>query len=152
MILKTKEATLCQPSGSLGEQKGITLIETLVLMMVVVVLVVSVYIGVVFAEKQLLLNYRDRVATLLVAGELDMEYYRHSKSKPFELQANRTYVLDDLDNKTKLKGTMSIKLNRAQESSNEKVLDYIYLEATLKWLDTVSNKERFVRMREDYFI
>ena len=66
----------------LRAQGGFTLVEALVLTLVIVVLVVSVYIGVVFAEKQLLVNYRDRVATLLVAGELEMEYYRSSRRRP----------------------------------------------------------------------
>lgn len=152
MIKSGVDRPSCRPDELLRKQSGMTLIESLVLMLVVVILIVSVYIGVVFAEKQLLINYRDRVATLLVSGELDMEYYRHSRSKPFELQTNRTYVLDDLDGAKKLKGLMTIKMTRAQESSNEKQLDYIYLEATLKWVDTISNKERFIRMREDYFI
>jgi prepilin-type N-terminal cleavage/methylation domain-containing protein len=136
----------------LRRQSGVTLIESMAVMLVIVLLIVSIYIGVVYAEKQLLTNYRDRAATLLITGELEMEYYRHSHNKPFELQVNKQYVLDDLDPEHILKGFMTIEIKSANESSNEQLLSYVYLEGTFKWLDTTSNKERFIRMREDYFI
>lgn len=136
----------------LHRQSGITLLEALVLMLVIVILVVSVYIGIVYAEKQLLTNYRDRVATLLVAGELEMEYYRHSRNQPFELQVNRQYVLDQLDRDHVLNAYMTIERKSAQESSNQQLLNFQYLEATLKWIDPANNKERYIKMREDYFI
>lgn len=133
-------------------QSGITLIETLVLMLVIVVLVVSVYIGIVYAERQLLTNYRYRAATLLVVGELEMEYYRHSRSKPFELQRGREYVLDDRDPEHILRGNMTVEIRSGQESSNEQLLNFKYLEATLSWQDPVTEETRYIRMREDYFL
>ena len=129
----------------LRAQGGFTLVEALVLTLVIVVLVVSVYIGVVFAEKQLLVNYRDRVATLL------MEYYRSSRRRPFELQQAREYVLDDIGKSETLKGRMTIELKYGEESSNEQVIKYQILEATFRWMDTTTKKERYIRMREDYF-
>ncbi len=135
----------------LRRQSGFTLLEALVLMLVIVVLVISVYIGVVYAEKQLLTNYRDRVATMLIAGELEMEYYRHTRSKPFELQTNRQYVLDDRDPEHVLWAYMTIQRSVAQESSNEQLLNFVILEGTLKWTDPATQKERMIKMREDYF-
>lgn len=137
--------------GLLRAQGGFTLVEALVLTLVIVILVVSVYIGVVYAEKQLLVNYRDRVATLLVAGELEMEYYRSSRRRPFELQQAREYVLDDIGKSETLKGRMTIELKHGEESSNEQVIKYQILEATFRWMDTTTKKERYIRMREDYF-
>ena len=136
----------------LQEQKGMTLLEVLAVMVIIVVMVLAIYIGIVYAEKQLLINYRDRVATLLVTGELEMEYYRHVHDKPFELQVNREYIIDDRDPNHILVGYMTIEQKTAQESSNEQLLNYIYLEATLRWIDPDTKKERFSRMREDYFI
>lgn len=137
--------------GLLRAQGGFTLMEALVLTLVIVILVVSVYIGVVYAEKQLLVNYRDRVATLLVAGELEMEYYRSSRKRPFELQKGREYVLDDIGKSEALIGYMTIELKHGEESSNEQQIKYQILEATLRWVDTTTKKERYIRMREDYF-
>jgi type II secretory pathway pseudopilin PulG len=141
-----------QSFALLRRQSGITLLETLAVMVVIVVMILTIYIGVVYAEKQLLTNYRDRVATLLITGELEMEYYRHSRTRPFQLQVNREYVLDDLDPDHVLKGYMTIERRTGQESSNEQLLDFIYLEATFRWTDPGSRKTRYIRMREDYFI
>ncbi len=133
-------------------QSGITLIETLVLMLVIVILVISVYIGIIYAERQLLANYRYRAATLLVVGELEMEYYRHSRSKPFELQLGREYVLDDRDPEYILRGNMTVEVKSGLESSNEQLLNFKYLEATLSWKDPLNEETRYIRMREDYFL
>ncbi|MFO8145037.1 MAG: hypothetical protein R6T89_04860 [Candidatus Syntrophosphaera sp.] len=133
-------------------QSGITLIETLVLMLVIVVLLVSIYIGIIYAERQLLANYRNRAATLLVVGELEMEYYRHSRSKPFELQLSREFVLDDRDPENIVFGSMTVERKTGLESSNEQLLNFQYLEATLSWKDPVTEETRFIRMREDYFL
>jgi prepilin-type N-terminal cleavage/methylation domain-containing protein len=141
-----------KPFEPLRNQSGMTLLEVIVVMLVIVVLVVSIYIGIVYAEKTLLTNYRDRVATLLLAGELEMEYYRHTKYKPFELQVHKQYVLDDLNPDHILWAYMTIQLKNLQESSNSQLLYYKSLEATLRWFDPASNKERYITMREDYFI
>lgn len=97
-----------KPLGLLSRQSGITILETMAVMTVVVVTVLAIYIGVVYAERQLLTNYRDRVATLLITGELEMEYYRHTRSKPFELQLNKQYILDDTNPEHVLCGNMTV--------------------------------------------
>lgn len=139
------------PQDCARNQQGFTLIEALVLMAVIVILVVSVYIGVVYAEKTLVTNYRDRVASLLIAGELEMEYYRFSRSRPFLLQQGTEFVIDEMDKGKLLKGRMYVDLKRDKETSNERLLDYVYLVATLVWKDPLTKKDRYVRMREDYF-
>lgn len=151
MMSGSTRARNIQAPGLIRRQSGITLLEALVLMLVIVILVVTIYIGIVYAEKQLLTNYRDRVATLLVAGELEMEYYRRTNNKPFELQVNRQYILDDLDPEHRIWGYMTVEQKSGQESSNQQLLNFVYLEATLKWIDPGSRNERFIRMREDYF-
>lgn len=152
MMNPAREAQTGGSFSLLRKQRGITLIEALVLVMVIVVLVLSIYIGVVYAEKQLLTNYRDRVAMLIVAGELEMEYYRHSRSQPFSLPKNVEVVIDDLNPEVILTGRLSIDLKRAQESSNQQLLDFLYLEGTVVWRDPYTKENRFIRMREDYFI
>lgn len=141
-----------EPPGLLARQSGITLLETLAVVAVIAVMIITIYIGVVYAEKQLLTNYRDRVATLLLTGELDMEYYRHSRSKPFELQVNKEYIIDDHNPNFILRGNMTIVSRNAQESSNEQLLNFIYLDAGLTWTDPGSQKPRKITMREDYFL
>lgn len=141
-----------KPSNLLSRQSGITLVEVLVLVAVLAVSTLTIYIGIGYADKMITRNYRDRVATLLVSGELEMEYYRHSRSKPFELQVNKLYVMDDHDPDHVLTGKMTVERKTAQESSNEQLLSFVYLEATLRWTDPSTRSERLIRMREDYFI
>ena len=151
--MKVQESsTAVEPFGLLRRQSGFTLIESLVLVVVIVVLVLSVYIGVIYAERQLLQDYRDRVATLLVTGELEMEYYRHSRSKPFELQVNKEYVIDDSNPNHILRGKMTITQVAAQETSNQQLLNFVYLNAVMRWIDPSNQKERTISMREDYFM
>lgn len=138
--------------GILKDDSGLTLIEVIVLMAVMVVLFLSIYIGVVYAEKTLLNNYRDRVATLLITGELEMEYYRHTHSRPFQLQQGTEYVIDELARGKQLKGRMYITMTRGAESSNERMLNFVSLTGTLVWKDPSTKKDRYIRMREDYFI
>ncbi len=128
------------------------MIEVLVLVVVMVVLFLSVYIGVIYAENTILNNYRDRVATLLISGELEMEYFRHTRSRPFQLQQGTEYVIDELARGRQLKGRMYVSLTRGVESSNERMLNFITLTGTLTWLDPATKKNRYIRMREDYFI
>lgn len=146
------ELSTVKPLGLLSRQSGITLLETLAVVAVLAVMIVTVYIGIVYAERQLLTNYRDRVATLLVTGELEMEYYRHSRSKPFELQVNKQYVLDDNNPDRVVRGNMTIVSRNAQETSNEQLLKFVYLDASMTWNDPGSSKQRKITMREDYFI
>lgn len=141
-----------KPFEFISRPSGLTLIEALVLVLVIVILVISIYIGVVFAEKQLVTNYRDRVATLLVTGELEMEYYRRTRNQPFLLHNGTEFVIDELGKNKVLTGRMTIELRRGQESSNEQLLDFVYLVATLTWRDPFTKEQRYIRMREDYFI
>ncbi len=138
--------------AGLQGQRGITLIEALVLVLVIVILVVSIYIGVIYAEKQLLTNYRDRVATLVLSGELEMEYYRRSRNQQFELQVNRPYVLDYIGKDRVLTGYVTIEHRNGQEASNEQLLSFESLIATMIWRDPYTEKERNIKLREDYFL
>jgi len=80
----------------IGNESGMTLIEVLVTSLVILFTVISIYIGVVFAEKQLIRNYRDRVATLLASGEMEWQYYRQRAFNAFDLFGERQVVIDHL--------------------------------------------------------
>ncbi len=140
------------PLGILRDSSGLTLIEVLILALVMVVLFVSIHIGVTYAEKTIVQNYRDRVATLLISGELEMEYYRHTRSRPFQLQRGTEFVIDDLSRGKQLKGRMTVTATRGQESSNERLLNYVTLTGTLVWRDPATKKDRYIRLKEDYYI
>lgn len=135
----------------LRQARGFTLIEALVLVVVIVILIISLYIGLIYAEKTLATNYRDRVVTLLLAGELEMEYYRHSRSWAFQLQNAQEYVIQEFDRGRVLRGRMTITAQSGMEISNQHSLNYVSLVATMVWKDPVTKLDRVIRMREDYF-
>jgi len=135
----------------LRQARGFTMIEALVLVVVIVILMVSLYIGIVYAEKTLATNYRDRVVTLLLAGELEMEYYRHTRGHSFELQSGREYVIQEFERGRPLKGRLTVSALSGMETSNQRTLNFVALTATMTWTDPVSKQPRILRMREDYF-
>ena len=61
---------IANPMTILRQARGFTLIEALVLVVVLVILITSLYIGIIYAEKTLANNYRDRVVMQLLAGHL----------------------------------------------------------------------------------
>ena len=145
------EAKSSGPMTILRQNRGFTLIEALVLVLVIVILVVSLYIGIVYAEKTLATNYRDRVVTLLLAGELEMEYFRHSRGYPFQLQTGKEYVIQEFGRGQVLRGRMTISAESGAEISNQRPLNFVALTATMTWIDPVTKQSRVLRMREDYF-
>lgn len=143
--------TPARPMNILRQARGFTLIEALVLVLVIVILIISLYIGIIYAEKTLATNYRDRVVMLLLSGEMEMEYYRHSRSWPFQLQNAQEYVIQTLDDGHTIVGRMTISAHSGMEVSNMHTLNYVSLTATMTWRDPVTKQERTIRMREDYF-
>ncbi len=139
------------PMTILRQARGFTLIEALVLVVVCVILIVSLYIGITYAEKTLATNYRDRVVTLLLAGELEMEYYRKATSQPFQLQNGVEYVIQERDKGRPITGRMTVIAQSGMEASNQRPLRFVALTATMTWVDPSTQKNRTLRMREDYF-
>ena len=140
-----------QARGILRGQDGFTLIEILISTLVLVAAIVTIYIGVVYAEQQLLNNYRDRVASLLASGELEMQNFYFKRSNGFRMHSGKDVVIDVLPRNKVLNGRLSIDRKRDTEFSGGSLLEYQYLLVTVKWIDPKSGKERYVTMREDYY-
>ncbi len=139
------------PMTILRQARGFTLIEALVLVLVIVVLVTSLYIGIIYAEKTLATNYRDRVVTLLLVGQLELEYYRKENGQPFQLQNNREYVIQELDKGRPITGKMTITARVGNDVSNDRSLQFTALTATMTWKDPSTKQVRTLSMREDFF-
>ena len=139
------------PMTILRQDRGFTLIEALVLVVVMVILFLSLYIGIIYAEKTLATNYRDRVVMLLLTGELEMEYYRHANGRPFQLQYAQDYVIDELGKGKTVRGKMTITAQSGREISNLHNLEFVAVTAAMSWIDPITKQQRIIRMREDYF-
>lgn len=143
--------SLASPMTILRQARGFTLIEALVLVLVVVILVTSLYIGIIYAEKSLATNYRDRVVTLLLVGELEMEYYRHENGQPFLLVNNKDYIIQELDRGRPITGKMTVSARVGTDVTNDRAIPYTALTATMTWKDPFTKQNRTLSMREDFF-
>lgn len=141
----------------LNNERGVTLLEVLVTVAVLSVLVITVYIGIQFAEKQSVQNYRMRAATLLATGELDRQYFINKyHSNQNDLQFNpfsgKEVVIDVIKKGVPLYGSQSVSTLYAQEISGSQQYAYTQVTCKVQWQDPLTNKDFFVVMREDFFI
>lgn len=141
----------------LNNERGVTLLEVLVTVVVLSVLVITVYIGIQYAEKQSVLNYRLRAATLLATGELDKQYFinkYHTNQNDLEFRpfSNREVVIDVLKNGEPLIGVQSVSIFRASEFSSAKQYPYTQLTSKVSWTDPASDETMYVELREDFYI
>lgn len=141
----------------LNNERGVTLLEILVTVAVLSVLVITVYIGIQFAERQSVQNYRLRSATLLATGELDKQYFinkYHTNQNDLEFRPfnNREVAIDVLKNGQALIATQSVTIFRASEFSGANQYPYTEVKCKIEWEDPGSGDTKYVEMREDFYI
>jgi len=132
-------------------ERGTTLMETLASTIILSFAVISLYIGILYADKQVQRNYHDRVAILHASGELDWQMYCKKNTKKFDLFQNRSVVIDKLYKGRLLKGLMSTSLVDNFESQSGFVVPYSVLEISVRWVEPGDNEERKYVVREDFY-
>lgn len=126
--------------GTLGSQDGFTLIEVIISVVILAMVIVTIYIGIIYAETQILNNYRDRVATLLASGELEMQQYYYSKVNGFRMHSGKDVVIDKLPKNKVLMGRLTIELKKDTEFAGGQLYDFRYLLVTVRWKDPGDRK------------
>lgn len=134
----------------LGSQGGYSLAEVLVVAIVLAVMVLTVYIGIEFAEKKITQGYRQRVATLLLTGELEKQYTLYMKENIFRPFTEVPVEIDKTEELT-VTGMMSIFVGREVENYMTHTYGYQYVIGEIRWVDPVTEKVHFVRLREDFY-
>ncbi|MDD4310663.1 MAG: hypothetical protein PHO32_09805, partial [Candidatus Cloacimonetes bacterium] len=81
--------------GLLKASRGMSLIEVLVIALVLVVMITTIYIGAVYAEKQTRHNYRHRVATFLASGEIEKQYVMYLKKNTLQPFTGQEVLIDN---------------------------------------------------------
>lgn len=156
-----REASLNQPValrqkkashllGLLRAQRGFSLIEVLVTTLVLVVLITTIYMGVVYAEKMVRHNYRHRVATFLASGEIEKQYTLYLKENIMRPFSGRTVIIDQTEQST-IRGQISVSVGRDVEFYVTKQYPYTYVIAEVNWTDPETNKAQKVKIREDFY-
>lgn len=140
----------------LVNERGVTLIETLITVVILAVMIITIYIGIQYAEKQTVQNYRHRAASLLASGEIERQYFRcrfdpDQTVMTFMPFNNREVVIDVLKNGESLLGTQSLTVGQDSEFQGSQTYKFYYLTSTVEWLDPDTKKTHKVVMREDFF-
>ncbi len=136
--------------GLLRAQGGFSLVEVLVVAIVLVILITTIYMGAVYAEKQVRHNYRHRVATLLASGEIEKQFTLYNKEGIFRPFTSRTVTIDEF-NKGVLQGTLNVRTGREVEYFVTKQYPYTYVVAEVSWSDPENGKRHAVKVREDFY-
>lgn len=146
--LRQKKAS--QVIGLLRANKGFSLIEVLLVTLVLVVLITTIYMGVVYADKQVRHNYRHRVATFLASGEIEKQYTLYLKENIMRPFSGRTVTIDQTEEST-VKGTVSVRIGRDVEYHVTKQYPFTYVVAEVNWTDPETKKPQQVKLREDFY-
>lgn len=142
---------------ALQNDRGLTLIEVLVALIVVVFSLIALYISLLYADAQIVRNYNERVATLLASGELDRQYYLFKTNGHFALFENREVVIDAFDDAKvdgPLTGYMTASVLGRSDMVGGGTFKYQTLRIKIMWDepshgDTVIKRE--IVVQEDFF-
>jgi len=134
----------------LRSQGGYSLAEVLVVAIVMAVMIITIYIGIIYADRQITKNYRHRVATLILTGELEKQYTLFMKEKIFRPFTNKPVIIEQTDDVT-VYGYITISVYNDIENYMSNTYNFTYLVGEISWLDPASNKKHYVRLREDFY-
>ena len=135
----------------LKSERGFTLIELLVTVVVIAGLILTIYIGIQYAQKQTQQNYRHRVATLLASGELERQYFIYSRHAFFMPFANREVLIEKSPAGINLFGSMSVSATEEIEFNGNKQYKYFKLVTHVEWIDPDTKKRHSINLREDFY-
>lgn len=142
----------------LKDERGVTLIEVLITALVLVVLVLAVYIGIMYAEKQATLNHQYRAATNIATGELDKQYffnrYNADQSNQVLLPfSNRPVVIMNMDDDgdETLNGNLTVMVTDMVERIGENGYPFKRVVAKVEWQYPTRKDKHTVVMEEDHY-
>jgi hypothetical protein len=134
----------------LKSEKGVTLLEVLATGIIVLVALISIYTGIIYADKQVQRNYHDRVATLHASGEIEWQTFYMKNYKVFDTFSSRTVLIDKLK-RGNLNGQMTERKVETFENPFGVSVPYNILEVTVSWVEPGDNRTRRIVVREDFY-
>lgn len=141
----------------LYSERGVTLLEVLVTTLVLALMAVTVYIGIEYAEKMSVQNYRKRKAIMVASGELERQYFLNKYNgrqdqEYFQVFSNQEFVLDHIKKNVPLLAKLSVSRTRNTEFNGAEQYAYNAIVATVEWIDPASQKPLEIKLREDYYL
>jgi prepilin-type N-terminal cleavage/methylation domain-containing protein len=140
----------------LKDERGFTLIEVLIAAIVLAVLVLTVFIGIMYAEKQSVMNHQYRAATNVASSELERQYFYNrynldqttQRTKAF---TNRSVFLADLDEDNKLMGRLSVTVEDKLEVYGNQYYPYKRVYSTVEWEYPTPRDKHKIVLQEDHY-
>ena len=135
----------------LKDERGFSLLEVIATTIIIAFAMASLFMGVLYAEKQIQRDYHDRVAVLLASGEADWQYYYLKANHTFDLYTSSTVTIDKLPRGRLLSGVMSVRRVDTYESDFGNIIPYSAVEVSVSWLEPGDRVTRRTVVREDFF-
>lgn len=139
-----------QAIGLLHGNRGVSLIEVMMVSFILALMIVTIYMGVIYAETQILQNYRHRQATLIASGEVEKHYVRFRKMHSLDSPNSYDVELDNTED-TPIVARVSITKGQAVEHNVAKQYPYFFVTAEVRWTDPYTEKTNTVKIREDFY-
>ena len=145
-------------SKLLRNTNGFTLIELLAAFLIIVIALLGVYIGIVYAEIQIKRNIVERSALLIASGECDYQY-RFYRANNKQLNHNRylpsrEVTLDVLENGEEIKGFVSMQTSNETEIALGDMISYKRVSIVVSWSEPYGADKfitRSIVVTEDMF-
>ncbi len=133
--------------------KGLTIIEVLAAFLIIVISVVGIYLGLLYAESQLYRNYHERTATLLASGECDWQFHNLLTYKQVNSFIAKEVVINPREGTGQfpLKGIMTMRVEEGVDLVFGKSLSYITIIVEVVWNEPLLGERKIV-VQEDFFL
>jgi len=135
-----------------SNESGITIVEILISFVIIVIAVVGIYVGLLYAESQINRNYHDRVAALTASGECDWQYYYKTNYRDYDYFAAREITIREYpdQNRPPLTGTMTMEIIENTELIEGRRVRYETLRIQVTWEEPLAGQQVMV-IQEDFF-
>ncbi len=140
----------------LTNERGVTLLEVLVSAAVLAVLILTAYIGIMYADNQAERNHQYRAATNIVSGELERQYVynrynlNQTNMRFYEFK-NRVVNICELEEEEMLQGYLSVQATSMTERYGNSYFPFVRVVATLEWTFPTKKDHHRIELQEDHY-
>ena len=139
-------------SPIISNDKGLTIVEVLASFAIIVIAVVGIYLGLLYAESQINRNYHERVAALLASGECNWQYYYRVTFREFDTFIGREVTINSFPGTDypPLKGIMTMEINNNTDIIFGRTVPYQTIRVQIAWNEPLLG-EKVMVVQEDFF-
>ncbi len=150
--------------------KGVTLVEVIVMAIIVSVAMLGLHISLLYAETQMVRNYHERKAYLLASGQLEL-CQQKMNNQNVDQNVRSIYLMasglgyqnwddDDIyivDNgEQQIIPTVKTSYKTGIDQCNGTALQFVQVTATVKWTDPTykygaAERTKTIKMQEDFY-